>query len=443
MLVYFRQKQEFTTRNYDFAGSGFAPLSPVSKNTNQNQPFVWDLSLIKDLAAVYSSIFISALGYGILMVMIAIRLEANVKSEVLMSICAATQIGAGVIFARFLPMLGGKMGMIRSIYIGSIISAISTLFLYKYFGYLPFLFFIYLLGTSLFICGVTRNTIMIDLAPSHIRAIIISIGTMLVAIGNSLGPIILSLTKTHDNFYSFILAAAFYLLSILPLARLKKVDANVREEKKISLWRYMVNSPKIMLAGFTVSYSMSAASAFSIIYGLRVGMSQNDASLLLSVLLFGTILYLPIGYLCDILNRRFLMIVAAIFALICLFHLYFSDDLTHIYIMLFLMFGCLAGVKLPAIVLINEKYKPTQRLAVNSAFSRVSLTGNICGLLTSGVIMKNVGPKGLWLSLALMLSLFLAFCLANYVKKFLKKEFTLSQFSIFNKHNNEEILETN
>lgn len=443
MLVYFRQKQEFTTRNYDFASSGFAQFSPSIKNENSNQPFVWNLSLIKDLAAIYSSIFISALGYGILMVMIAIRLNANVKSEILMSICAATQIGAGVIFARFLPMLGSKMGMIRSIYIGSIISAIASLFLFQYFGYLPFLFCIYLLGTSLFICGVTRNTIMIDLAPSHIRTIIISIGTMLVAIGNSLGPIILSLTKTNDNFYSFLLAAAFFLLSILPLARLKKVDSNVREEKKLSLWRYMTNSPKIMLAGFTVSYSMSASSAFSIIYGLRIGMNQQDASLLLSTLLFGTILYLPLGYLCDFLNRRFLMIISAVFALICLLHLYFDDNLTHIYTMLFLMFGCLAGVKLPAIVLINEKYKPTQRLAVNSAFSRVSLSGNICGLLISGFIMKNSGPKGLWLSLALMLSIFLAFCLANYLNKFLKKELNLAQFSIFNKNNNEEISKTN
>ena len=443
MLVYFRQKQEFTTRNYDFAGSGFAALSPISKDKNSNQPFVWNLSLIKDLAAIYSSIFISALGYGILMVMLALRLEANVKNEILMSICAAAQIGAGVIFARFLPLLGSKLGMIRSIYIGSIISAISSLLLYKYFGYLPFIFCIYLLGTSLFICGVTRNTIMIDLAPAHIRAVIISIGTMLVAIGNSLGPIILSFTKTYDNFSSFLLAAALYLASIIPLARLKKVDSNVREEKKLSLWRYMTNSPKIMLAGFAVSYSMSASSAFSIIYGLRIGMSQHDASLLLSVLLFGTILYLPLGYLCDFLNRRFLMIISAIFALICLFHLYFDDNLTHIYTMLFLMFGCLAGIKLPAVVLINEKYKPTQRLAVNSAFSRVSLTGNICGLLASGVIMKTLGPKGLWLSLSLMLSIFLAFCFSNYLNKFFKKELNFSQFSIFNKHNNEEITETN
>jgi MFS family permease len=442
MLIYFRQKQEVTTRNYDIAGSGFSPLSPTAKSQkDENFEFKWSLSLIKDLSAVYSSIFLSAVGYGILMVMIALRLEANVKNEVLMSLCAATQIGAGVIFSRFLPSFGQKFGMVRGIYIGSIISAVFSLALYKYLGYIPLLFTIFILGTSFFICGVTRSTIMIDLAPSHVRALIISVGTMLVAIGNSLGPIILAIIQTEDKFASFVVAAAFYLLSMMPLMRLKQIDSNVREEKKISIWRYIFNSPKIMLAGFSTSYAMSSSSAFAIIYGIKIGMPNSEASLLLSVLLFGTVLYIPVGYLCDILNRRMLMIVFAIMSLLCAYNLYINLDTHKIYTLLFLMFGCLAGVKLPAIVLINEKYKPTQRLAVNSAFSRVCLTGNICGLFTTGFVMQSLGPRGLWFSLMIILTIFLLFCFLNYSKKISKKEFKFSDFSIFNKHQNEQISE--
>ncbi len=442
MLVFFRSKQEVITRTYDVAGSGFSPLPSKSENQNsEDQKFHWSVSLIKDLLAIFASIFLSALGYGILMVMIAFKLEANVKNEILMSICAATQIGAGVIFARFLPSMGQKTGMINSIYIGSVISAICSLLLYFYVGYLPFLLLIFAMGTSFFICGVTRNTIMIDLAPTHMRAMIISFGTMLVAIGNSLGPIILTLLKTANNFISFVVAACFYLASMLPLARLRKIDSTVREQKKISIWRYIMNSPKIMFAGFAVSYAMSSASAFSIIYGIKIGMPENEASLLLSVLLFGTILYIPIGYLTDILNRRILMIFSATLSLLCSYALYNSSSLENIYTLLFILFGCLAGVKLPAIVLINEKYKPTQRLAVNSAFSRVSLSGNVVGLLSTGAIMKSVGASGLWLSLIIILLLFLLFCSLNYSKKLAKKEFKISDFSIFNKHQNEQVQE--
>lgn len=440
MLVYFRSHHEVVSRGYDYTSSGFSPLSTSAKN---EEKFHWSLDLIRDLGAIYSAIFLSSVAYGILMVLIAFKLEFHVKNEILMSISAATQIGAGVIFSKFLPALGRKAGMINSIRMGSIVSAVCAIILYQYHGYFWWILTIFALGTSLFTTGVTRSTVMIDLAPQHVRALIISGGNMLVAIGNAIGSVLLTMMNTKQSFISFFFAALLFIISIVPLARLKKVDSAVREEKKISIWRYIINSPKIMFAGFSVSYAMSSASAFLIIYGIKVGMPENQASLLLSVLLFGTILYLPIGYLTDLLNRRMLMISFAALALTCVIILLNSQNHDNIYLMLFLMFGCLSGMKLPAIVLINEKYKPTQRLAVNSAFSRVSLLGNVFGLMLTGMIMKTVGANGLWISIIIILSLFLVFCLANYVQKIFRGEMTLSDFSIRYKQQVDEQVKEN
>lgn len=436
MLIFFRSRQEMITRSYDFAGTGFSPLPT---KTQVDEKFRWSLSLIHDIGAIYSSIFLSSVGYGILMVLIALKLEFHVENEILMSISAATQIGAGVIFSRFLPSIGRKVGLIRSIYVGSIVSAICALLLYKYYGYFLWILTIFVLGISLFTCGVTRATVMIDLAPQHVRALIISLGNMLVAIGNAIGSVLLTLVNTDQSFTSFVAAAIFYLLSMIPFARIKAIDSNVCEEKKISIWRYIKNSPKIMFAGFSVSYAMSSSSAFLIIYGIKIGMSESQASLLLSVLLFGTILYLPFGYLADLLNRRMLMIFCAAMSLVCVYMLYLNISDGEIYLLLFMMFGFLSGMKLPAVVLINEKYKPTQRLAVNSAFARVSLIGNVLGLLLTGTIMKVVGADGLWISLMIILAAFLIFCFFNYFGKAIRGELNPKNFSIRNLHQSEEI----
>ncbi len=439
MLSFFHPKREITTRSYDVAGSGFTPL-PIQNQTSEEK-FAWTPALIHDFSAIFSSIFLSSIGYGILMVMIALKMELHVKNEILMSISTATQIGAGVIFSRFLPSMGRKTGLVQSIYIGTAISAVFSIFAYFYVNYIIWLITIFALGTSFFICGVTRNTIMIDIAPPHMRALIISIGTMLVAIGNSFGPIFLNFLQTAEHFSSFALASAFYLISMLPLSRLRRIDVGLREEKKIGIWRYIKNSPKIMFAGFAVSYAMSSSSAFLIIYGIRIGLPKDEASLLLSVLLFGTIFSIPIGYLADIFNRRMMMISSTALALAFSLSLFFNQDDSRIRILLFLMFGCLAGIKLPAVVLINEKYKPTQRLAVNSAFSRFGLIGNICGLFATGAVMKCCGPQGLWLSVSIILSAFLIFCCHNYIKKIMNNEFNFKDFSIFNKHQNEQLPE--
>jgi len=93
---------------------------------------------------------------------------------------------------------------------------------------------------------------------------------------------------------------------------------------------------------------------------------------------------------------------------------------------LFLLFGFLAGVKLPAIVLINEKYKQTQRISVNTAFTRFSLTGNIFGLFSTGLLMKSIGPQGLWVSICLILTIFLVICLSSYFIKIKSEGFQWS-----------------
>ncbi len=434
MLIFYRNNGGIS-RSYDHTGEGFAPL-PLNKN-DANKNFTWNLSLFQDLLAIFSSIFISGIAYGIMMTMISFRLEANVENEILISLSTVVQIGAGVIFSRFLPSVGQKVGMIKSIIIGSIVASICSLLLFKFVFYWLWIVIIYFLGTSLFTTAVTRNTIMIDLSPPKIRSIIISIGITLVALGNAFGPILLNLIKTNDSFYSFLLASILYLISTIPLLRLKKADSIVREQKKVAIWRYIKNSPKIFFAGFTMSYIMASCSAFSIIYGIKIGMTPSEASMLFSSLLFGTIFYTVFGFLCNYFNRRFLIILSAFSSLYVIYLINYYGNNENIFILLFLLFSAMSGIKLPTLVLINEKYKPTQRLIVNSAFTRVALIGTICGLLTTGALMKHFGHSGLWLSCAIILTCFIAFWFLNYLYKFMNNDFSYKDLTILYKNSNE------
>lgn len=428
-MSFFHFKETNITRNYDVVASGFS-LSPACTNIDVKK--TWNAEFIKDLVALFSSITLSAIGYGILAALIAFKMEEHIKNEILMSVSSSMQIAAGVFFARFLPTLGRKIGMTNCIYLASAIAAACGVAMYFYVSYFLWIALVFCFGTAMFIIGVTRATLMIDMAPTHSKALIISLGGMLVAIGNSIGPVLLNLLNTGNSFASFILASLIYLLSMLPLARLKKFDCEVKEEKKIGLWRYIQASPKIMFAGFCVNYVSSSASVFLIIYGIKSGMNHNEAALLYSVLLFGTIFSIPLGYLTDLINRRFLMIFSAFLALFCSLFQFFNHDIQEIYLLLFLTFGFITGMKLPAVVLINEKYKPTQRLAVNAAFSKFSLIGNIFGIFCTGSLMKNFGPNALWTSHIIILTLFLAFCMINYVKKAIKGELDLTKFSLTN-----------
>ncbi len=186
-----------------------------------------------------------------------------------------------------------------------------------------------------------------------------------------------------------------------------------------------------MFGGFTFNYVQSSVSTFLIIYGIRSGMEIGQASLLFSVLLFGTVFSVPMGYFTDIINRRFLIMVCTTLSFICAVSLFFAHEINEMAILLFLLFGFMIGIKLPALILINEKYKPTQRLAVSSAFAKVCLTGNIFGIFITGATMELFGPEGLWFSIITMLFLYWSLNIQNYWKNI----FSESHIKIFLKHN--------
>jgi MFS family permease len=388
--------------------------------------------LFVNLFSVYSSIFLSSLPFGMMMVLIAIKMNKFVDSEILISLSASTQIFAGIFFARYLPILARKIGVVQTIQASSLVAALMVIVMYQYFGYFIWLFTIFIFGSALFAFSITRQSITIEISPPHRKAIIVSIGSMLMALGNAFGAIILNYVGT-DGFLPYAIVSTFYILSMFPMMLFKNVNSIVKETKKVGLMRYIKISPKIMLGGFTFNYVQAAVSSFVIIYGIKVGLEISKASILFSVLLFGTIFSVPIGFLTDAVNRRFLMMVFTLSSLVCAILLFFIQDFVVVAFLLFLLFGFGIGIKLPALILINEKYKPTQRLAVNSAFAKICLIGNISGIFLTGAIMQIIGPQGLWISIILMLFLCTAVNIRSYCHSIFGKSYLRGKILLHHK----------
>ncbi len=76
------------------------------KNITTPDQESWSFELVRDFFALFSSILFSALGYGILVPLIAFKLESNLSNSILISISSITQIGAGIIFVKILPEMG-------------------------------------------------------------------------------------------------------------------------------------------------------------------------------------------------------------------------------------------------------------------------------------------------------------------------------------------------
>jgi len=428
-LIYHRQyNQSNALRNHDFAENNIINNIISLPQNQQNQ------ANQKNLFLVMMSIFIASVAYGLLLVFIAVRLEQHTKNPLLISLSTIIQIGSGVIFSQFLPSFAKKIGLVKSIMISTAITAISALCLYKFVSFYVWLIIVYCLGTSLFNTTVTRNTLMINLALPTQRAFVIALGSTLVSCGNAFGPILLNFLHLQDNFMSFLLIASIFILSALLLGKIQTSEIKIAEQKTVSLVKYLIGSPKIMISGFSYSFILTSCTSFAVVYGLKIGMEPKKASLLLSAFLFGTIFYVPIGWFCSMVKLRFLMIFGAVLSLCCVIYIFLFLNTQNIFWLFFCLFVSLSLMKLPTVILINEKYSNTQRLVANSAFSRLTLLGSITGLVVVGFLNITYPQKGLWIASGFMLLTFLIFCLGNYIYKLYYKKIVFSSLSIFKLH---------
>ena len=169
-LIYHRKnKISNVLRNFNYAENNIINNLLVSSNHQQNK------ANQKELFLLMLSIFIASTAYGLLLVFIAIRLEQNTKNSFLISLSAIAQIGAGVIFSQFLPNFAKKVGLVKSVILSTVITALSALCLYKFISFYLWLIVIYCLGTSLFTTNIIRNTLMINLAEPKKRAFIMGL----------------------------------------------------------------------------------------------------------------------------------------------------------------------------------------------------------------------------------------------------------------------------
>ena len=386
---------------------------------------------IIDIACIYLATFISCIPNDMLTLLISVKVKQHVSNDMLISFIFTAQIIAGILFARYIPDFVKKFGMINSIHIASITAAFIAVIFYFYINYLLWIAFTFIFGTCLFSFVAIRQNMLFDLSPDKHKAILSSIGGMFVALGISFGALLMKFIP-HEGISPHLLASLFYLLSTLPMVFIKGCENNIKKVKKIGLLRYIYNSPKIMFGGFSFNYANASVQSFLIIYGLGKGMNAAQASLLFSILLFGTVFSIPIGFITDRVNRRFVMLSCTIISLILACLIPLSYDLEVTYALLFLMFGFSFGIKLPALILINEKYKPTQRLAVVSSFNKMCLIGSVCGVICTGLFMKSLGPVGLWMSVISILFSYLLFSIANYLYKFAYGKPVVGKFFINN-----------
>jgi MFS family permease len=265
------------------------------------------------------------------------------------------------------------------------------------------------------------------------RGRVFGIYTMVLLGASTAGQLVLPLADTLTVFF-FVVAAMLYSLSLVPTAisssRAPQPLLRTRFDFP-GLWR---NSPLAVIGAFMVGVSNSTFGTLGAVYAGEQGLPLTVITYFVSMpVLAGAIAQMPIGWLSDRFDRRWVLAGVALVALMV--------DVAFVLVppssvgMLFAMasvFGIAIFAMYPVLVAhANDHANLEDALLTSGALLMVFGVGSMIGPTMAGGLMGTIGPRGLFATTLIAHAMLVGYTLWRMTRR---QAVTRQQKDLFHAH---------
>jgi MFS family permease len=352
-------------------------------------------SYMRTSVVVILTAAIFGLTYGLSAPLIALELAEAGYSEGFIGANGAMYAIGVLLAAPYLPRLAQNLGFSK-LAKAALLASGGFLAL---FPLAPFLWIWFPLRAAL---GAASETLFVvsetwlnQLVAQKNRGRMMAIYVTALSCGTALGPAILTLAGREESL-AFYIGAAIALLACIILFLGKPKATTPIKESTGNPFRYLAVVP-VAVASSALNAALEAAGLTLLpLYAMRLGWTEDSATLLLTVLLIGAItLQLPIGWLADRLPRKSVLIVLSIISAIgaLAWPLAFANPWLA-YPLLYLWGGAFVGIYTTTIAMLGDAYKDSELLGIYALLSIFWGIGALLGPLIGGLAME-LSPHGL------------------------------------------------
>jgi MFS family permease len=202
---------------------------------------------------------------------------------------------------------------------------------------------------------------------------------------------------------------------LIPVTIMRVTGEPSPDREPPRLVRTFMKSP-LAGSGVIVAGIMAGATwSLTPLYGQQVGMEGGAIGALMLLVSVGTIvLQWPLGWISDKKSRRLAIlwsigVAAGAAALIAMFR----PSGSMLYVLIFLYGGFGLPLYSLSVALANDQFEPHEMVQAAGAIVIYYGIGSVVGPVLASQFMRWVGPAGLFLSMTLVMALFLAFVLVR------------------------------
>ncbi|MCK4207362.1 MFS transporter [Brucella pituitosa] len=332
---------------------------------------------------------IFGLTYGLSAPLIALELAEAGFSESFIGANGAMYAVGVLLAAPFMPRLFGRFGFGR-LARSALLGAGSILFL---FPAAPFLWIWFPLRAAL---GAVSETLFVvsetwlnHLASEASRGRLIAIYMTALSCGTALGPTILALVGRHE-LWAFVIGAMVTFTACIVLVVGKPKEPKSNHEDIGNPFRFLRLVP-VAVASAALNAALEAAGLSLLpIYAVNLGWPEQSATILLTVLLVGSItMQLPIGWLGDRMPRSKLLVLLALIATVGA--AFWPMALAHAWLafpLLFVWGGVFVGIYTTTVAMLGDLYEGGELVGIYALLSVAWGVGAFAGPLLGGVAME-------------------------------------------------------
>lgn len=250
---------------------------------------------------------------------------------------------------------------------------------------------------------------VVEAAQGAWRSRIMGVYTGVLSLSFGLGPALISFTGT-ESLLPFYIGAAFLLAGTIPMFFYRPTAAFARdaETSGLSMLGFARLAPILLVAVGLFGVIDAANLGLLPVYGVKKGLSQEAAALMLTAFIVGNIvLQFPIGWIADHWSKRGMMVVCAITTVIGSALVPTAFGTFAIWPVLVVTGAASAGIYTMALAELGERFSGHQLVAGTAAFSTMWGAAALFGALLGGSAIERFGPDGLPYSMAVVFTGFI------------------------------------
>jgi MFS family permease len=371
------------------------------------QPNVEAVARTRSLAAVLASILAVGVTFGIATPLLSLLIERAGHGAIMAGANTAFGVVAVVLVAPFVPRLVRALGVLGAMYAGITLSTVAILLFPMTDNIWLWFVFRFFLGAGMAVLWVVGETWLNAVASPGNRGLISGIYSTLLGVGFAAGPLVIAGAGVEGHM-PFTVGAMLLLVSALPLVLARRLAPRGVGDEDHGLLRTLTMAPLIMAAVFVCGFIDMAILALLPLYGLRAGLDEQSALVLLTVLISGTtVMQLPIGWIADRQGRfRLLVVCAAVGTASPLLVPWALGNDALLWPVLFVWGGTTVSLYTIGLAMLGERFGPDLLPAANAMMVIAYCVGGIVGPPVTGATMEAWGMNAMPYGLALICGLF-------------------------------------